>query len=112
MSELQGLQSRIAEIRALDGEVLAISVDLPEVNRDEVVAAHGITFPVLSDVGLEAIDAFGVRHPGGSIEGGDIARPSNFVLDREGRVVWREISENWRIRVRPDTVLEQLRAIP
>ena len=112
MSELQGLQSRIDEIREAGGEVVAISVDPPEVSLEEVVKTYGITFPVLSDARLEAIDAFGVRHAEGSIEGGDIARPANFVLDREGRITWREISQNWRMRVRPETVLEQLRAVP
>jgi peroxiredoxin len=58
-----------------------------------------------------AIDAFGVRHAGGGIEG-DIARPAVFLIDREGRIVWRELTENWRVRVRPETVLEHLAAIP
>jgi len=77
-----------------------------------MVEAHGFTFPILSDTELAAIDAFGVRHPGGSIEGGDIARPADFVLDRDGRVVWRNIPDNWRVRTRPEEILERLRAIP
>jgi peroxiredoxin len=111
MSELQGLQSRINEIRELDAEVVAISVDPPNAIED-MAAHHGYTFPVLSDTDLEAIDAFGVRHEGGSIEGGDLARPANFIVDREGRVVWREIPDTWRVRPRPETVLEHLRAVP
>jgi len=94
----------------MGGEVLAISVDPPEHSR-EIVEAYGLEFPVLSDPRLTVIDAFGVRHPGGGLEG-DIARPAIFILDREGRVVWRQLTENWRVRLRPETVLEQLAAIP
>lgn len=43
---------------------------------------------------------------------GDIARPAVFVLDREGRVAWRQLTENWRVRVRPEVILEQLARLP
>lgn len=105
------MQSRIDEIRELDGEVLAISVDPPETNR-EAIADYGFDFPVLSDGDLAAVDAFGLRHAEGAIDGGDIARPANFLLDRQGRIVWREIPDNWRVRPHPDAIIERFRAIP
>jgi peroxiredoxin len=105
------LQSRIEQIRELDGEVLAISVDPPGTNR-EAFAGFDLDFPVLSDPDLAAIDAFGVRHDGGAIDGGAIARPANFLLDRDGRIAWREIPDNWRVRPHPDTVVERFREIP
>ena len=43
---------------------------------------------------------------------GDIARPATFILDREGTIVWRDLTENWRVRVRPERLIEQLRALP
>jgi len=104
------LQSRLTEIHELDAEVLAISVDPPEHSR-EIVAAYGLEFPVLSDPSLVAIDAFGVRHPGGGLDG-DIARPATFILDREGAIVWRDLTENWRVRVRPERLLDELRRLP
>ena len=104
------MQSRLAEIRSLDAEVLAVSVDPPESSR-EIVEAYDLGFPVLSDASLVAIDAFGVRHPGGGL-GGDIARPAVFVLDREGRIVWRDLTDDWRVRVRPERVIEALAEIP
>ena len=110
MSELQGLQSRIDEIRALDAEVLAICVDPVEKNR-KVVDHYGLVFPVLADTELAAIDAYGVRHPGGGLDG-DVARPAVFVIDRQGRIAWQDLTENWRIRVDPERVLEQLAALP
>jgi hypothetical protein len=57
------------------------------------------------------IDRFGLRHRKGGLDG-DIARPAIFILDREGRVAWRELTDNWRVRARPDRLLEELAAIP
>jgi len=110
MSELQGLQRSIHEIRELDGEVLAISVDPPETSR-EVVERLGLDYDILSDPGARVIEQYGVLHVDGGLDG-DVARPAGFILDRDGQVVWRELTENWRIRLRPDRVLEQLAAIP
>lgn len=90
---------------------MAISVDEPE-DTAKIVEAYGLTFPVLSDPDGEALDAFGVRHPGGNpIDGVDIARPATFVADREGLIVWRDFTENWRIRTRPETLLAELSSI-
>lgn len=89
--------------------MIAVSVDPPDVNRS-VRERNGLDFPVLSDPDLIAIDAFGVRHDVGESPGGAaaIARPAVFVLDEEGRIVWRHLTDNWRIRLRAETVLEVL----
>lgn len=86
--------------------MLAISVDDVERNR-EVAEAYSPDLRVLSDPGLAAIDAYGVRHRGGGFEG-DIARPAVFLVDRDGRIAWRELTENWRVRPRPDELLAEL----
>jgi peroxiredoxin len=92
--------------------VLAISVDPPETTRT-IVEADGLGFPVLSDVGLAATRAFGVLHPGGNpLDGGDLARPATFIVDRQGRVAWRDLTENWRVRPRPSVLLAELARIP
>jgi len=103
------LQSHITEIRELDAEVLAISVDSPEESHSLTEKA-GITFPLLSDTDRKVIDRYGLRHMGGGISE-DIARPATFILARDGRIVWRQLTDNWRIRVRPEPVLKQLRQI-
>jgi peroxiredoxin len=106
------LQSRLSDFEKQDAVVLAISVDPPDKSR-EIVDAYDLQFPVLSDADLEAIDGFGVRHKlGNPIEETDIARPATFIVDREGRIVWRDLTENWRIRPRPDELLAELDRIP
>lgn len=99
------------EIRAADAQPLAICVDAVEDNA-RVVDELKLDFPILSDPDLVAINAYGLRHAAASIKGTDIARPAVFVIDRDGVVQWRKLTENWRIRARPEEILEQVSAIP
>lgn len=110
MSELRGLQLRIDDFRVVGSEVVAVSVDPVERNR-EVADRLGLEFPLLSDPDLAAIDAFGLRHPGGSpFSGGDISRPALFVL-RDGVVRWRHLTDNWRVRLRAEELLEVVQQV-
>ncbi len=103
------MQSRLSEIKALNAEVLAISVDVPEKSK-EVVETNGLEFRILSDSEGKAMDAFGLRHPG-AFMGKDAARPGVFIIDTEGKIAWKALTENWRVRVRPEKVLEVLRRL-
>ena len=106
------MQSRIEDIRRADAEIVAVCVDPVEKNAD-VVRDLELAFPVLSDKDLSVIDTYDVRHvQGNTFAEQDIARPAVFVLDREGIVQWREVTDNYRVRVRPERILEQLAAIP
>lgn len=102
----------MSEFEKHGAAVAAISVDSPDQSQ-ELARAQGLTFPLLSDPEGLALEAFGVRHPEGNpIDHKDIARPATFVADREGRIVWRDLSSNWRIRPRPETLLRELERIP
>ena len=105
------MQSHLDEIKALDAEVLAVSVDTPEENR-QLAESAGLEFSLLSDREGAMMDAFGLRHAGASIEGGDIARPAVYIIDRDGEISWRELTDNWRVRVRPETIIQQLNQLP
>ena len=100
------MQSVIESIRAQGSSVLGISTDSPEENA-KVVEALDLSFPVLADPELKAIDAFGVRHPNGMM-GRDIARPAVFLIGAQGTILWSAITDNWRVRVRPEEVLAAL----
>ena len=104
------MQSRLEDIHVADAEILAVVVDPVEKNLD-LSGMIDLEYQILSDPDLRVIDAYGVRHEDGGLEG-DIARPAVFILDREGRVVWRDLTDNWRIRVRPERLLEHLLTIP
>lgn len=106
------MQSRLDDFEDRDATLLAVAADPPERCR-EVAESYDLGYSLLCDPDLDAIDAFGVRHPlGNPAERVDIARPATFILDREGRVAWYTLPENWRIRVDPDRLLRELDALP
>ena len=84
------MQSRLEEITALDSVVLAVSADTVEDNR-KLAASAKLEFSLLADREGKAVDAFGLRHTGASIDGRDIARPAVFIIGRDGRIAWRRL---------------------
>jgi len=100
------LQSTQSEFAARNTEILAISIDPPE-DSAKIVTKLGLSFPILSDPEFQAIDAFGVRHQEGMM-GKDIARPAVFILNTQGRLTWSNLTDNWRVRVTPNELIEAL----
>ena len=90
---------------------MAISVDPPEVSRDLCQKA-GYTYPFLSDPKADAIRRYDLLHAGAGIEGQDVARPAEFLLDSSGIVRWVNLTENYWVRARPEQVLEVARTLP
>jgi len=105
------MQSRLADFEKADTVLLAISKDSVEENADTVKKLN-LGFSVLSDPDLEVTKEYDLLHAGASIDGGDIARPAVFIVDRDGVVRWRQLTDNWRVRARSDALLEQVQAIP
>jgi peroxiredoxin len=103
---LQGLQSRLDDFKTLNTAIVAICVDSPEQNAG-VVKKLGLEFPILSDPDFKAINTFGVLHENGMGEK-DISRPAVFVLDEEGRVMWKSLTDNYRVRVRPSAIIDAI----
>jgi len=87
---------------------VAISVDTPEQSRDLSKKA-GYTFPLLSDSGTTTIRRYDLVHKDAVEKGHDIARPAEFLIDRDGIVRWRNLTENFRVRARPEQMLDAAR---
>jgi peroxiredoxin len=83
---------------------VAISVDSPELNRDLGEKA-GYTFTFLSDPKAEATRRYDLVHAGAGINGQDIARPAEFLVDSQGTVRWLNLTENYWVRARPEQIL-------
>jgi len=47
-----------------------------------------------------------VLHPKGGEGGHDIARPAEFLIDAKGAVRWVNLTEDLRVRARPEAVLQ------
>lgn len=89
---------------------MAISVDTPEINR-EMLSKSGYSFTFLSDPQAEVIRRYDLVHAGAGINGQDIARPAEFLLDADGVVRWVNLTENYWVRARPEQVMEAARLL-
>ena len=84
--------------------MIAISADNPA-DGQKVAAELNLTYPVLSDVYKNFIRQYGVLHP---TEG--IARPSMFVVNKDGKITWKYVGSEANDRPPINTVLQQLAA--
>ena len=101
------MQTKKAEFDERGVQLLGISAD-PATDLEREMLPKGFTFPLLSDPELVAIDAYGLRHEGGNPFGGDIARPALFLIDENGAITDRMLTENWRVRPTPEMLLDRL----
>jgi peroxiredoxin len=83
---------------------VAVSVDPVETTRDHI-AKMGWTYTFLSDPKAAAVRRYDLLHPGGG-QAGDISRPGEFLIDPTGTVRWVDLTENYWVRTRPETVLQ------
>jgi len=64
----------------------------------------GADFQFLSDPDGHILDLFAVRHTDGMGDT-DIAQSASFLLDAEGRIAWKRVAENYRVRPKPPEIL-------
>jgi peroxiredoxin len=82
---------------------VAISVDPSAVTREHV-GKLGVTYTFLSDPGAKVIRRYGLLHAVSPEQ--QIARPGEFLIDPTGTVRWRDLTEDYRVRARPESVIE------
>jgi peroxiredoxin len=104
------MQENLGEIQRLGVRPVAISVDWPQESR-ELCAKAGYTFTFLSDPNTEAIRKYDLLHAGAGISGHDIARPAEFLVDSSGVIRWANLTEDFRVRARPEQVIEQAKLL-
>lgn len=94
----------------IGGRVLAISTDAPA-DSARVVQRNRLGFSILSDKDGTAMEAYGVKHAGGGPDGSDIAIPSYFLINRDGVIVWRRVSQRVQDRPSPDEAIAEIRRL-
>ena len=85
------MQAQADEFSKRKLRILAISVDPPEVTREHA-EKMGYSYPVfLADEEMDLLQRFDLVHEDGSfiVDGGDIARPAEFLIDSDGVIRWR-----------------------
>ena len=84
---------------------MAISVDTPEESA-ALCKKAGYTYPFLSDPKAEVIRRYDLLHKGAGVDGKDISRPAEFLVDSSGVVRWINLTEDIRVRATPDDLLK------
>jgi peroxiredoxin len=99
------------DLKALDVQVLAISVDPPERGKwvEEKLKAP---FPILSDSKQEVMELYGTRSPAyRNREGGSINTPTLVLIDKTGTIRWIHQATNFRVRAAIEEDLAQARQL-
>ncbi len=92
VGQLKALDKDLAKFSELGARVIAISPDSAEQTKKQFAAFGAFTFPVLSDPGNKVAQAYGVYHPKPGGGEGEL-RHGTFVVDRKGKIVWINMSE-------------------
>jgi len=69
---------------------------------------RGYTYLFLSDPQAQVIRRYDLLHPGAGENGRDIARPAEFLMDASGIVRWVNLTDDIRVRARPEAVLREI----
>jgi peroxiredoxin len=101
-----------AEFEKRGVQVITVSTDTPE-DIVEDRHRHGLQATMLSDRSLAVTDAFGLRntafHTGNPRD--EIAAlpvPATVLVDKNGKVLWLDISEDYQRRSDPSVVLSAM----
>jgi len=117
------------QLRTLGAELVALSPQIPE-RLAAIKARHGLDFPVLTDAESFLAETFGiafepdaqslarakaagrgaVRETTGASNDA-FPMPAVIVVDRDGRVVFADVTPDWLARTEPSPVLEAVAAL-
>lgn len=107
--EMCTFRDSLKQVEEAGGRIIGISVDSPFAQK-AWAEQHGLTFSLLSDFNRQAVKAFGVEDPNfakGLLPG--VAKRSVFVLDKDGKVTYRWVSDDPTVEPNYDEVREAVR---
>ncbi len=92
--ELCKFRDSMAEMNGLNATVVGISVDSPFANG-AFAEKNKLEYPILSDYNRVAVNAFGIGHDDFvGMTGYTAAKRSIFVLDAEGTITYKWVSDD------------------
>ncbi len=97
------MQEDYTSFQQLDAEILAISVEGPDIG-EHISNLLSLRYPVLSDADHRVTDQYGVYN----LLGDKLATPSVFVIDLERVIRWEYVGQDTRDRPSNQMILEQL----
>lgn len=109
--EICTFQDAIAELNGLDADVIGIAVDAPFSNK-AWADQNKVTFPILSDYDREMVKAFDCYHENfAGMTGYTAAKRAVFILDKEGIIRYKWVSENPGVEPNYAEVKEELKKL-
>ena len=99
--ELEPYNAQLAVIFPTESADEAVKIEELE-NRIKKggIPNEDIPYPILLDINLSSVDQLGIRS--------DLAKPSTYIIDREGRVRFAYVGESIADRPTVDSILKQL----
>jgi len=108
--ELCTFRDALAELNSANAQVVGISVDSPFALR-AFAEAQKLQYPLLSDFNKETSQAYGVLNEnlGGVFKG--VANRAVFVIDRNGKIAHKWVSEDAKVQPNYDEVKAKAKAL-
>lgn len=92
--EMCTLRDSMAELNKINAQVVGISVNDPFTNK-AFAQNNNLSFPILSDYNREVVKLYNVYHENfGGLKGYTVAKRSVFILDQNGVVVYKWVSDD------------------
>jgi peroxiredoxin len=114
VAQVKEIAAQYRELARRGIEVFLVSPQ-PERNTVALSARFDAPMRFLTDPGNRAADALGILVRGGLPAGlqalgygSDVPRPTVFITSAGGRVLWRDITDNYRVRPEPATLFNVL----
>jgi peroxiredoxin len=109
--EMCSFRDSLSRFNNVDAQVIGISVDPPFANK-AFAEQNKLNFPLLSDFNREVVKAYDVYHNNFLGMNGYIsAKRSVFVLDKEGVVRYKWVTENPGVEPNYDEVIKVVESI-
>jgi peroxiredoxin len=107
--EMCTFRDSLAELNDANAQVVGISVDSPFALKS-FAEAQGLQFPMLSDFNKEASRAYGVLN-NNLLGFQGVANRSVFLIDRNGKIVDRWVSEDARVQPNYDEIKSKVKQL-
>lgn len=109
LAELRKFAERFAE----NGVKITLVSPQPEANSRQLAEKYGPLMEFVVDKDSAAAKALGILHDAGVPAGlqmlgydQDMPKPTAFILDEKGRMLYVDLPENYRVRPRPEDMLK------
>ncbi|MDJ0842119.1 MAG: redoxin domain-containing protein [Acidobacteriota bacterium] len=106
--ELVQFQNMKAEFDALNVNIVAVTVE-DAVGIRRTRKRTKAAFDFVRDTNGQLMDLFGLRDDNPNPSGGSIPRSARILIDGNGKVLWLDRSDNYRVRPDVDNVLSSVR---